>query len=272
MNWLSGINNSVQYIESHLTDAIGLDTLSKIAGCSSFEFSRIFSYVTDMHVSEYIRRRRLTQAAFDLQNERERIIDIAMKYRYESPTAFSRAFAKLHGVSPLVARKSGATLKNYPPINLEGSIKGVDGMEYKIVKRGAFRFMAVLSYTGALFGATLPWKIEQTVPYMLAVIEPIPGGSDALITVGFDERAIPERPERKYQIIPAANWAVFPFNDKQESAMGISAAYNRILTEWLPSSGYTLDSAAPYLERFSNSSADGDISPWEIWMAVNYKQ
>ncbi|MCL2406563.1 MAG: AraC family transcriptional regulator [Defluviitaleaceae bacterium] len=111
MDWLKGMNGIAEYIETNLTQTMQYATLSKIVGCSVYEFSRIFSFMAGMYISEYIRRRRLSQAVFDIQNSNDKIIGIALKYCYESSTAFSRAFRELHGTSPISARRESVTLK-----------------------------------------------------------------------------------------------------------------------------------------------------------------
>ena len=123
MDWLRGMNNVLKHIEENLTQQIQYESLARIVGCSVYEFSRIFSFMSGMSISEYIRRRRLSQAVFDIQSGKDKIIDIASKYCYESPTTFSRAFKELHGVAPISARKVNVSLKTYPPITFALTIK-----------------------------------------------------------------------------------------------------------------------------------------------------
>ena len=99
MEWLSCLNEAVNYLEEHLEDEIDLERVAQIACCSPFHFQRMFSYLADLPLSEYIRRRKMTRAVLDLQNSDEKIIDIALKYGYESPTAFNRAFQSVHAES-----------------------------------------------------------------------------------------------------------------------------------------------------------------------------
>jgi len=132
MEWLSCLNEAVNYLEEHLEDEIDLERVAQIACCSSFHFQRMFSYLADLPLSEYIRRRKMTRAVFDLQNGDERIIDIALKYGYESPTAFNRAFQSVHGMAPSAARSEGVILKAYPPISFKITIKGEAEMNYRI--------------------------------------------------------------------------------------------------------------------------------------------
>ncbi|ROR28071.1 AraC-like DNA-binding protein [Mobilisporobacter senegalensis] len=116
MEWLKQLNTAVNYIEEHLTDTIDMEKMAQIAHCSVFHFQRMFSYLAEVPLSEYIRRRKMTRAAFDLQNGNEKVIDIALKYGYESPTAFNRAFQSVHGIAPSIAKQSGIILKAFPPI------------------------------------------------------------------------------------------------------------------------------------------------------------
>jgi len=146
MDWLKGMNRVVEHIEEHLALPLPYESLSRIVGCSVYEFSRIFSFMAGMSVSEYIRRRRLSQAVFDIQSGDTKIIDIALKYGYESPTTFTRAFKELHGTTPSSARETGVPLKTFPPISFILSIRGVDGMNFRIEKKNGFMLMGIPSF------------------------------------------------------------------------------------------------------------------------------
>lgn len=124
MDWLDRMNNAMEYVETHLSDTIDYDIVARIACCSTYHFQRMFPFITNVSLSEYIRRRRLTLAAFELQQSGTKVIDIALKYGYESPEAFSRAFKKMHGVMPMSARDKGVTLKAYPRLSFHISIRG----------------------------------------------------------------------------------------------------------------------------------------------------
>ena len=114
MEWLSNMNAAVNHIEDNLADEISYDCLAQIACCSTYHFQRMFSYITGVPLSEYIRRRRLTLTALELQTSDIKVIDLAMKYGYESPEAFSRAFKKLHGVMPVISTRHGCFTKDVP--------------------------------------------------------------------------------------------------------------------------------------------------------------
>ncbi|KRF03352.1 hypothetical protein ASG89_23200 [Paenibacillus sp. Soil766] len=117
MDWLARMNRAMDYIEMNLTEEIEVDKVAQKACCSSHQFLRMFSYITNVTLTEYIRRRRLTLAAIDLQNNKAKVIDIAFKYGYESPVIFVRAFQLMHGVTPAKVRQEVIELKAYPRLS-----------------------------------------------------------------------------------------------------------------------------------------------------------
>lgn len=124
MEWLNNLSKAIEYIENHLDQEISFDEAARIACCSTYYFQRIFSYVAGISLAEYIRRRRMTQAAFELQRTDKRVLDIALKYGYASPTSFNRAFQSVHGISPIAAKEKGAILNAYPPIRFSVKVSG----------------------------------------------------------------------------------------------------------------------------------------------------
>lgn len=143
MEWLDRLNKVTGYIEENLSGEIDYTQAARIACCSTYHFLRMFSYIANVPLSEYIRRRRLTAAALELQSSEIKVIDLALKYGYDSPTAFTRAFQSLHGVSPTAARSQGVSLIAYPRITFQISIIGDAQMNYKIEQKGAFRVVGV---------------------------------------------------------------------------------------------------------------------------------
>lgn len=119
MDWQKGMNNAIDYIESSLTGTVDFNVAARFVGCSIWEFQRIFSFVTHVPLGEYIRQRKLTLAAQDIQTNEMKIIDIALKYGYESPAAFSRAFSKLFGITPSSVRGIDFDPNAYPRITFE---------------------------------------------------------------------------------------------------------------------------------------------------------
>lgn len=149
MDWLKRMNNAMEYLETHLYEVIDYDQVARIACCSTYHFQRMFSFITNVPLSEYIRRRPLTLAAFELQNSGIKVIDVALKYGYESPEAFSRAFKKMHGVAPVSARDNGVALKAYSRLSFHISIRGDVEMNYKIEGKPAFEMFGVSTLVNA---------------------------------------------------------------------------------------------------------------------------
>lgn len=138
MNIIKLFNDTVNYIETVLDGEIDEKKISSLSGYSYPMFSRLFSMLTETTLSEYIRSRRLTEAAIDLRDTDEKIIDIAIKYGYESPDAFGAAFKKFHGFTPSEV-KEGKPFKLVSRIRLALSVKGGRSMDIKIEKKQAFK-------------------------------------------------------------------------------------------------------------------------------------
>lgn len=143
MEWVERLNQSINYIEEHLTGEIDYEQLGRIACCSAYHFQRMFTYMAGITLSEYIRRRKMSLAAVDLQGGNEKLIDIAEKYGYRSPTAFNRAFQGVHGIAPSAVKGGGVSVKSFPPITFKIAIKGAEEMNYRIETKDAFRIIGV---------------------------------------------------------------------------------------------------------------------------------
>ncbi|MBN1066938.1 AraC family transcriptional regulator, partial [Clostridium botulinum] len=116
MDWLDSMNKAVEYIEDNIIEKLDIEKVAKIALSSPFHFQRMYHVITGVTIAEYVRRRRLTLAAQDIISG-EKIINVAYKYGYETPEAFTKAFRRMHGMSPSAAREPGANLKAYPKLS-----------------------------------------------------------------------------------------------------------------------------------------------------------
>lgn len=134
MDWLEKMNNALDYIEDNLESEISYDKVAHIACCSTYHFQRIFSFIINIPLAEYIRNRRLALAARELQTSSIKIIDVAIKYGYESPEAFSRAFKSFHGIMPKSVRDKSITLKTYPKLTFQIPTKENMDMSVEIIK------------------------------------------------------------------------------------------------------------------------------------------
>lgn len=277
MEWVDGLNRTIAYIEEHLTDELDYGELAKLACCSAYHYQRMFAYMAGVPLSEYIRRRRMSRAAVDLQAG-ERVLDVGLKYGYQSPTAFNRAFQSVHGIAPSAVREEGAAVKSFPPLRFTIVIKGAEEMEYRIEKREAFRVVGV--------SAPLDKELEKNfaaVPQMWGraaadgTIQRLAGMMDGLPSGLLGISACGDREEWRYWIavassqpagdlqeytVPAATWAVFPGEGTNVSMQDLE---RRIITEWLPTSGYEYGNA-PDVEVYLNP--DPANARYEVWIPV----
>lgn len=143
MEWLKQLSQAIDYIEDNLESEISYEEAARIACCSTYYFQRMFAYVAGIPLSDYVRRRRMTKAAFELQVTNQKVIDIGAKYGYASPTAFNRAFRNVHGVAPTVARIEGTKLNSYPRIAFSIKVMGGESFKYRIETKEAIRIVDV---------------------------------------------------------------------------------------------------------------------------------
>ena len=135
MDWITGIQNAINYIEEHLTEELDYERIAKESFSSSFHFQRVFSILCGYTLGEYIRNRRLTLAGAELANTREKVIDVAYKYGYDNPESFAKAFQKFHGITPSQARSNGVMLKSFSRLSIKVTLEGGSIMNYRIEQK-----------------------------------------------------------------------------------------------------------------------------------------
>lgn len=141
IGWAEGIQRAIGYIEDNLTEELNIQDIAGRACVSAFYFQRIFSTLCGLTVGEYVRNRRLSIAAQELSKADAKVIDVALKYGYDSPDSFARAFTKFHGISPSAAKLKGARLKSFAPVKIKLILEGGTMLEYKIVEKAQFTVM-----------------------------------------------------------------------------------------------------------------------------------
>lgn len=285
MDWIERMTNAINYMEENLEDDIDYTEVAKIACCSVHHFQRMFSYITGVPLSEYIRRRRLTLAAFDLQTTDVRVLDVSLKYGYDSPEAFTRAFQALHGVSPTAARRTGVRLKAFPRMTFSFSMKGDVGMHYRIEHLEAFStigFKERVSTSEAFKVIPGLWEkakqkgqIDKLIEILWASPAKKPRGILGICSNGdfgnneeFDyylaalsDDQLPEGMERLN--FSASTWAVFEVSHEVD----VQGIWKRLYTEWLPTSGYELANL-PGIECYY---PPGHHPAAEVWIAIKKK-
>lgn len=282
MEWIERLNEAINYIEENLTDKIDYSKLGQIACCSSYHFQRMFTYISGMPLSEYIRKRKMSLAAVDLQGGKEKIIDVATKYGYASPTAFNRAFHSVHGINPSSVKNGGVSIKSFPPITFKITVKGVEEMNYRIESKKAFRIVGV--------SAPLDKEMENNftvVPQMWqtavenGTLQELSKIMNSTPTGLLGVSVCNDKEDWKYFIavasenggdifedymVPASTWAIFPGTGTNQSVQELE---RRIFTEWFPTSGYEYGDA-PDIEVYINPDPQNTI--FEVWVPVKKKQ
>lgn len=281
MEWIERLNQAIGYIEEHLKDDIDYEQLGKITCCLTYHFQRMFSYMASIPLSEYIRRRKMSLAAVDLQAGNKKIIDVASEYGYQSPTAFNRAFQSIHGIAPSAVKNEGVSIKSFPPITFKITVKGVEKMNYRIEKKDAFRIIGVSQPLDKEIEnnfAVVPkmWQeaaINGTIQRLASLMDAMPMGLLGVSACNDVEQwkyfiavsSTKETTEFEEYIVPAATWAIFAGTGTN---LSIQELEQRIVTEWLPTSGYEYANA-PDIEVYLNP--DPENAQYEVWLPVKKK-
>lgn len=286
MNYFNSLTKAIEYIENNLSSNLDIDTIAKQAGFSSFYFQRIFNILCGYSVGQYIRYRRLTLAAADLKNENAKVIDIALKYGYESPESFTRAFVKFHGITPSEARKSKSSLKSFSRLCIEIHLKGGSVMNYKIIKTDAFKVLEKVSKQSiddSQNKNTIPafWDEchkDGTVAKLLSLAESrefifgICYGGDLTDKKTFDYSIAAQCDDNtevpdgfRINEIPARTWAVFECTGPMPHA--IQETWHKICAEFFPNADYE-----PTYELDIEAYTAGDMTApdykSQIWVPI----
>lgn len=287
MDSLKNMNNALAFIEKNLTNDIDIHEAAKRAFCSEYHFTRMFSFLAGVTLSEYIRRRRLTLAAFELNDSQNRVIDVAMKYGYNSPDSFTRAFHTLHGITPSEARNDGKTLKAYSRMTFQLSIRGGSEMNYRIEEKEPFKVVGVKKRVPVQFEGVSKdiEKLAESITdeqyekmYSYDNMEP---HQVVNASYNFDEGRSEEKgfvdhmigipttkevPFDEFEVleIPSHTWAIF--SPKGAFPQVMQDTWAKIFAEWLPSSDYELVEA-PEISFVEDVSYPDQVYS-EIWIAV----
>lgn len=282
MEWVEQLNQSMNYIEEHLTDEIDYEQLGRIACCSAYHYQRMFTYMAGITLAEYIRRRKMSLAAVDLQGGNMKILDVAEKYGYRSPTSFNRAFQAFHGIAPSAVKNEGVSVKSFSPIVFRIAVKGANEMNYRIETKDAFRIIGVSApldqeIENNFMVVPKMWQdavVNGTIQKLAGMMDTMPMGLLGVSACNDTEQwkyfiavsSTKESGEFEEYTVPASTWAIFSGSGTNQS---IQELEQRIITEWLPTSGYEYANA-PDIEVYLNPDPQNAI--YEVWIPVTKKQ
>ncbi|MGH2318493.1 AraC family transcriptional regulator [Planococcus sp. SE5232] len=286
---LKHMNEALRYIEDHLDGDIDFTKVATIAGVSEFHFRKMFSYLSGIGLSSYIRSRRLSEAAIDLQRE-QRVLDVAVKYGYDSADGFSRAFREWSGMSPSEVKNSGR-FKAFPRLTFQLTIQGGMDMECRIAEKDAFKLVGIKK--------RVPIVFEGPNPEIMKMGKSITGEQRGQLqqwhntdvqtvvnaSLNFDDGRLEEKGQLDHLVgsittlesdfegfdiveVPAGSWAIFslegPFPQKLQDTWG------KIFSDWLPSSNYELVDGPEI--SFNGDMSDLQNVYSEIWIPVKKRQ
>ena len=282
MNMLERMNTTIEYIEEHLLEQLHMPTIAKVAGTSESEIQKTFYALTGISIVEYVRRRRLSLAGLELQKREKSVLEIALEYGYTSPDSFTRAFRLMHGITPSAVKKGGCLLKSYGKITFVLTIKGVNAMQYKILKKEEMHIIGFKKWfstenDGQLQEIPKMWdSVTEEMKQRITALsnndgvvglcaDMYEGGFDYWIGCMSDQ----ECPEDLEEItIPASSWAVFEvIGSMRPIPNAMQDIWKRIYSEWLPNSVYE-HAMLPEIEYYSSGDMMADDYRSEIWIPV----
>lgn len=291
MDWIQGIQRAIDYVEAHITEEIDFEEVGKQAYSSSFHFQRVFGILCGLSLGDYIRMRRRSLAGEELSKGNAKIIDIALKYGYDTPENFSRAFTRFHGIAPSEA-KHGGSVRTFTPLSVKLTLSGGGKMDYRIEKRDAFQVVCKRKKvekpkTGnATQEITSMWQeygMDGTMGRLVGCIPENPVMKGLLgicfsseldakqfpygIGVEYDGRKVDD--DLEIVTIPANTYAVFTSKGKMPDAF--IETYNRIVTEFFPQSAQYEYVENVEFEVYSSNDVSDPNYRCEIWIAVKEK-
>ncbi|NLD19872.1 MAG: AraC family transcriptional regulator [Clostridiales bacterium] len=243
MEWMESISQSIEYIEKNITKDVSVEDVARHINVSTFYFQKGFGMLCGLTVAEYIRNRRLALAGSELAAGGKKVIDVAMKYGYDSPDSFAKAFYRFHGFTPSMVQKGDVMLKSFAPLKIKVSLEGGYLMDYKITKKDAFTVLGAskrFKYEDAkqeipkfwqehyangngkhvcgMFGINIDESMgNEEFEYLIAdMYDPITDIPEGFVT----------------KTIPAFTWAVFPCRGPMPVAL--QDVNTKIFSEWLP--------------------------------------
>lgn len=284
MNWSESIVKAIEYIENNLTNDITIEDISNYSYISSFYFQKGFSIICGYGLSEYIRNRKLSCAGYEVLNTDNKIIDIALKYGYDSPDSFTKAFTRFHGSTPTEVRKGGK-IKEFAPLKINLSLKGGYTMEYKIEEKESFKVVGLkgnFKYETANQDIPKMWK-KFFMKTTFTKINPKYGvnidtnmGSDVFDYIIGDDYNEDLKVPKDFEIIeiPKFTWAIFSCIGP--SSVKMPEVNEKIFTEWLPNSNDYEIAAGYNIEMYSNpkdykKGVNDEKYYSEVWIPIKRK-
>ena len=296
MEWITAMQQAITYMEEHLLEDVNYEDVAKQVYISNYEFHRAFSFLTGMTANAYIRSRRLSLAAREIVETDASITEIALKYGYDTPEGFTKAFTRFHGIVPKFARDGAAKLKLFNPLVIKISVEGGKTMDYKIVQTKAQKFIALVrSFKNEIinddenheipdFWAECNEKQMLRPLYMLrpdgkrdlyGLCTPTCEGSETFEygigiiadedTAQYDEEELKKAGFRIWDVKPGTYVVFECIGDDGDC---ISDTWAKFYKEFLPQMGYEAEEETDY-EKYFDQGREGLFC--ELWIPIKKK-
>ena len=299
MDWITGMQKAIDYVEANLTEEIDYERVAAESFSSSYHFQRVFSILCGYTLGEYIRLRRLSLAGAELASGKEKVIDVALKYGYDSPDSFAKAFQRFHGITPSEARADGRMLKSFSRLSIKISLEGGNTMNYRMEEKGE---MILTGYKRRFSG--IPGEREDQERDMYVKTRPfqyiLKGLSGDVVTDfnvitnvdddGYDfyiahqlnpycrnnlhkDGILGKEYAQYYEnvTIPKATYAIFETDRCAYPTTVFLELRKRIAAEWLPTSGYQLANAPELVVTHWYEGDKKNERYRELWIPIEKK-
>ncbi len=299
MNWIAGMQKAIDYIEANLTEEIDYEKVAAESFSSSYHFQRVFSILCGYTLGEYIRLRRLSLAGAELANGKEKVIDIALKYGYDSPDGFAKAFQKFHGITPSQARTDGNMLKSFSRLSIKISLEGGSTMNYRIEEKDEMILTGYKRRFSGIPGERMEQEKEMYVKTrpLQYILQGLSGdvvknfdiitniddeGYDFYIASQLNEYCrnnlhkdgiLGEEFAKYYEniTIPPCTYAVFETEKCAYPTTVFLDLRRKIASEWLPNSGYQLKDAPELVVTHWFEGEKRNQRYRELWIPIEKK-
>ena len=299
MTWITGMQKAIDYIEENLTEEIDYEKVAEKSYSSSYHFQRVFGILCGYTLGEYIRLRRLSLAGAELASGKEKVIDIALKYGYDSPDSFAKAFQKFHGITPSQARADGSKLKSFSRLSIKILLEGGSTMNYRIEEKDEMILTGYKRHFSGIPGERMEQEKEmylktRPLQYILKYLSGDLENDFNIITNidenGYDfyiasrlkkyfrenldkEGILGEEFARYYEniTIPKCTYAVFETERCTWPTLTFLDLRRKIASEWLPGSGYQLENAPELVVTHWYEGKMRDQRYRELWLPIEKK-
>jgi AraC family transcriptional regulator len=283
VDWFIRMKDALDLMERKIEERVDIEEIAQAAYVSPFHFQRMFHMLTGMTIAEYSRKRKLTLAAQELAMTSSKVLDVALKYGYDSPESFAKAFRKIHGIAPSEARNPGVSLKAFPRISFHLSLKGDKDMDYRMVEKEAFTVVGKSIQTTCeggeqtrqipkfwqechQDGTTAKLGSIGTGENLLGIcLDMQPGKGDLTYMIASQTDLTSHEEGFSLRTIPASTWAIFTSVGPMPGA--IQSVFGRIFQEWFPATGYE-HVGAPELEVYPPGDTTAEDYRCEVWIPI----